>query len=230
MPRLLLFLLLLLPPSAAAQDAGQQVHAAAVAMLAERFPADAHRLAPRVVRSQIDVQGADSLYLVPAAGGDLPKGHTQVKAYAGHREVGHAFLYVAHFDSVLTARADVRDGDAVAPEDLSVAWVETTRFRGEPLRPADYRALAASGTVFADRPLRAGRALHAGDLRPPYAADTGDAVTVTYRRGRLTLQVACRAREPGYVGQVIRAYADDTQATYRVRLTGPGTAEWVATR
>lgn len=214
-------------------DAGA-VQTAAEAALAALFPGQSTRLEVRVVRTGGDLDEAGALQVRFASAQGVPRAHTQVKVLAGDdatgwREAGWALLYVAHYDSVALARADVRQHDPVSPGDVGFAWIETTRFPGQPLRPADLRALSASGTMFASRPLRQGRPLQAGDLRPPYAADTGAAVVVRYQRSHFTLHLPCKAREPGFVGDAIRVYSADTQNTYRVRLTGPGTAEWIET-
>lgn len=232
---LLLLILTLVPaPSDTVASGEGEVRAAAEAALARQFPEDAGRLDVRVVRTGGDVVTAGPLRVRFAAERGLPRAHTQVDVLAGsdaggwHR-AGWAMLYVAHFDSVVVARADVRRDGSVEPDALSAAWMETTRFPGEPLHPADARALATAGAVFAARPLRAGRPLNAGDLRTAYAAETGGSVTVHYRRGHVVLRLPGKAREPGFVGDAVRVYCPDTQSTYRVRLTAPGTAEWMET-
>src|SRR5690606_13771333 len=160
MPALLLTLLLALRPVPAAVPDTAAVLAAVEETLARQFPDDAHRLRIRVVRMGGDVVDGDVVdgdaggalrVVLPAA--RLPEAHTQVKVLAGDdargwHEAGWALLYVARYDSVVIARAAVRQGDPVAPADLSDAWIETTRFVGTPLRPADARALAAAGEVF----------------------------------------------------------------------------------
>lgn len=210
------------------------VQAAAEAALAARFPDDAYRLAVRVVRTGGEADDGGRVRVAFGGPTGLPSGHVQVKVLSGSddkgwAETGWAVLYVAHYDSVAVARADVRKDDPVAPTDLSIAWIETTRFPGQPLRAADVRALESQGELFAARPLRQGRPLQAGDLRTAYAAVTGDAVLVHYRRGTFELRLSCKAREPGFVGDAIRVYSPDTRTNYRARLTGPGTAEWMET-
>ncbi len=206
------------------------LQAAAEHALAARFPEAAERLRVRVLRTGGDV-GAASLRVELPASGALPRGHTQVDVLAetprGWRKTGWALLHVAHFDSVVVARRAVRRGEAVRPGDLGAVWTETTAFHGEPLRTVDLRALGPE--LFAERALRPDRALRRGDLRPPLAADTGDTVAMRYQRGPLSFTIPCHARRPGAVGEVVRLYAPSTGTTYRARLTGPGTAEWVAT-
>ncbi|MEP0549122.1 MAG: flagellar basal body P-ring formation chaperone FlgA [Rhodothermales bacterium] len=207
------------------------LQAAAERALAARFPDDAERLRVRVLRTGGDVDAAAPIRVVLPGGAAIPRGHTQVDVLAetpnGWQKTGWALLHVAHYDSVVVARRAVGRGEPVAPADLGTVWTETTTFHGEPLRAADLRALGDD--LRADRSLRADRALRRGDLRPPFAADTGDAVTMRYRRGTLTLAVPCHAREPGAVGDEIRLYNATTDATYRARLTAPGEAEWIVT-
>ena len=231
--RPLALLLLAWPLIGAGSPDPSPVASAAAALLAERFPEDAPRLDVRVLRTSAGLPTTDVRLVLPA-GGALPKGRTQVDVLtrtsgAGWRETGWALLYVAHFDSVVMARTALSRDEAVAPEDVSVAWVETTTFRGEPLRAGAFRRLLADGAVFANRRIPAGRPLRRGDLRLPLAADTGEAVVMRYRRGPVRLEVACQARERGRPGETIRLYCPDTRTNYQAQLTGPGAADWVQT-
>lgn len=231
---LLLVLLLAAAPAARGQAA---VRTAAEAVLAARFPADVHRLNVRVTRTSEEVAAlpaAAPLRVEFPAEAAAPRGRTQVDVLTGSdadgwRRAGWALLDVAHFDSVVVAARRVAGDEAVPEDALTVAWTETTSFRGTPLRPADLRALEAAGGPVAARLLRPGRPLRTSDLRPPWAADTGAAVELGYTRGGLALRLSTKAREPGAVGDVIRVYSPDTQATYRARLTAPGAATWIET-
>ncbi len=213
-----------------AESLPQRIQAAAGEALATRYPDDAHRFRVRIRRLDQGLEAADAtLRIALPAAQDVPRGLTQTPVYVGGQKTGWALLYVAHYDSVAVPQADLRAGDALTPDQVETAWIETTRFRGEPLRAADLRALSAAGPVYASRTLRAGRALRHGDLRPPYAADTGEAVEMTYQRGALTFRLRCKAREPGFAGEAIRLYAPTTDAVYRARLTEAGRAEWIET-
>ncbi|QXD16014.1 flagellar basal body P-ring formation chaperone FlgA [Rhodocaloribacter litoris] len=236
---LFLTILLLLGPMPGQVAAGEpdtlreRLQAAAETLLADRFPEDAPRLRVRVLRTGGEIDPEAALRLRLPAGDGLPRAHIQVDVLGtengqGGLKTGWALLYIAHFDSVVVARHDLEAGAPVTPGDVSTAWMEVTRFRGEPLRARDFRALARDG-AFAARMLRAGRALRKDDLRPPLAADTGEAVLMHYRRGSISLRLTCKAREPGLVGDIIRLYFPDAEVTYRARLTGPGTAEWIET-
>lgn len=209
-------------------DTGTLVRAAE-AVLAEQYPSDAHRLEVRLLRKGGAVEDVAHPEVVFTADRELPRGHTKVDVWSGGTKAGWALLYVAHFDSVLVAQTTFRKDDMVALADLDLAWMETTKFRGEPMRLSDYETLLAQGGVFAARALRADKALRHGDLRPPYAAETGTSVTLHYERGAMRFKVIGKARKPGFVGDVIKVYSPDTGVTYRVRLTAPQTAEWIET-
>jgi hypothetical protein len=43
------------------------------------------------------------------------------------------------------------------------------------------------------------------------------------------MMIRCKAREPGFVGDVIQVYAPDNDTAYRVRLVQPGRATWIET-
>ncbi len=217
---------------AAGPDA--RIEDAALRTLAERFPDAAPRLEVRHIRSGKVPETAEALRVVLPADGGIPRGHTQVNVEArreagGWQEAGWALLYVAHFDSVAIPTRTVRKDETVAEADLQFAWLETTRFSGDPLTPAAWKTVAAAGTVYAHRHLSEGRAVHASDVRPAYAADTGDPLTMTYRRNGFTLVMTGHARAPGFAGDIIRFFAPATKTMYKVRLTAPGQAEWLET-
>ena len=233
----LLFIMLLMPLAVFAQDAGPQavrVRALAEQVLTEHYPDEAHRLELRVKRVEATFEAEAGLRLDFPAKDQWPRGTTQVKLFtgsdaAGWQKAGWALLYVAHFDSVVVARATMPSGDEVILEEASIAWMETTTFRGAPLRPDELRALIQEGALFATRTIREGRVLRHADVRRAYAADTGTAVMMHYQRGSLTFDLMCKARQAGHLDEAIRLYSSETGKTYRARLTGPGTAEWIET-
>ena len=236
----------------------EDVRAAAAELFAERFPLQARHMQVRVERMGSRARSASAAQASAAkssAGNDsaggapapqssplrirltqsdaIPKGHTQVRLLTespGGRwsESGWALLYVAHYDSIAIAQRDLSKNDPVGGSDFSFAWMETTTYRGEPLTPDHYRALAAGG-LFAARPIRSGESVRVDDVRPPFAVDTGETLTMTYERNGIILKVTCQAREPGVAGDVIRAYNPDTKTTYKVELTGPRAAGWIST-
>ncbi|MFQ5572229.1 MAG: flagella basal body P-ring formation protein FlgA, partial [Rhodothermales bacterium] len=167
--------------------------------LAMQFPDAARRLEVRVKRVSRDFGEATSLRLSFTAGEGLPRGTTQVTVFggsdrAGWEKAGWALLYVAHYDSVLVARAAFRVGEEVQTENAAVTWMETTPLR-EPLRPEDWLAYSESGPVYAARSIREGQVLRRSDVRAAYAAEPGETIVMGYRRGGLFFELLCKARE-----------------------------------
>ena len=235
----LLLLALACAGTARAQEAAAaEVRQAAEQLLAARYPDRAERMQVRVRRTggsfddRIDGEAALRLDF-PGHDGAVPEGLAQVQVQrrvAGRwQKTGWALLHVAHFDSLVTMRVRVRAGEAVTPEHVGVAWMETTDVHGEPLRAADFRARTAEGRLLTTRLVRAGRVLRRRDVRAPYTVDTGGAVEMHYARGRLAFRLSCKAREPGFADDAIRVYCPGTRTTYRARLTGEHTAHWVET-
>lgn len=218
---------------AASDDiSSEDVRLAAVELFEQRFPGLAASLQVRVERIGSKIDGPSAIRIRLNHSESIPKGHTQVRLLAadgkGWSDAGWALLYVAHFDSIAIAQNNVAKNEALTDGDVTFAWMETTTFRGVPLRPADFRKLSGEG-LFAERPLRSGESVRVGDVRPAYAAETGESITMTYEKNGIVLKLTCQAREPGLTGEVIRAYSPDTKATYKVILTGPGAATWKST-
>ncbi len=114
-------------------------------------------------------------------------------------------------------------------EDFRFAWLETTRFRGEPLTPDGVRRLFEKGDTFAHRHLNEERTLKEGDVRNALDVKLGQSVNMTYRRDQFVLEFTCKARMQGFTGDEIKLFAPATNKTYRVLITGPGEAEWLET-
>jgi flagellar basal body P-ring formation protein FlgA len=226
---------LLIPSGLRAQTAAKenglqsQIQRAAEASLRQAFPEQATHLEVRVTRMSDGLPLEEALEIVWPSAAGIPKARVQANVALAGSKVGWALLYVAHYDSVVVSRNRL-DMDAELSEgDLTVSWMETTRFHGTPLLARDLRAMRRQGAVYAARLIQADRALRSSDLRPAYAADTGDLVLMDYNRGIVRLRLSCKAREPGAVGDTIRLYAPDTDTNYRARLTAPGQAEWLET-
>ena len=211
----------------------ERIRSAAEALLLARFPDHASRLRVRVLRISGSMADGPELRLRFTASDSVPKGHTQarvlVETSGGAVDAGWAVLYVSHFDSLAVALGDVGTGEIVTNDVLGTAWLDVTTFRGHPLDASTVALIRRGEHFLTTQPIAAGDALRRGDLRPPYAADTGENVQLTYHRGPVVLTLPCRARQPGVVGDVIRVYSDATQTTYKARLTAAGTADWVAT-
>jgi flagella basal body P-ring formation protein FlgA len=228
---LLILLLLAAGPAAAQSNSDSHLVADATLLaITARAPEMVSRIQVSVVRQpKADVLSAGQpLQVELPALPVIPRGRLQVKLSRNGESLGTAQVNVAHFDSVATATAAVASGADVITTDLRFVWMETTRFSGDPLTPA---ALSAFGNadVIARRSLRADRALRTSDVGPRPAADTGDSVRMLYRRGSFVMDLSCRARDRGQIGDIIRLYADDSDTTYRARLTAPGRAEWIET-
>ncbi len=211
----------------------EDVRMAAVELFEERFPGLASSLQVRVERVGSKVDGASAVRIRLNHSESIPKGHTQVRLLSqdggdAWSDAGWALLYVAHFDTIAITQTNIAKNEPVTDGDVTFAWMETTTFRGEPMRPAVFRKLAEAG-LFAARPLRSGESIRIGDVRPAYAVDTGESLTMTYEKNGIALKLTCQAREPGLTGEIIRAYSPDTKATYKVELTGRGTAIWIST-
>ncbi|MEZ4701571.1 MAG: flagella basal body P-ring formation protein FlgA [Rhodothermales bacterium] len=206
---------------------------AAQSALAEQYPGHEERMEIRLVRTGGDAPADAPLRVRLPAGAGVPKGRIQANLQAlspdgAWQDAGWAQFYVAHFDSVAVPTRALNKDAEIGPDDLVFAWMETTRFAGDPLTPALLRDLATA-PLFAHRHLQADRALQRTDVRPAYAADTGEPLDMIYQRDQLTLIVKGQARSPGFVGDIIRFYAPTTKSMYKVRLTGPGAAEWLET-
>lgn len=210
------------------------VKQAAETYIATHYPSDAYRLDVRIKRVSGTIEEGLTLRLAFPSETELPRGTVQVKLFTEDQEVGWqragwALLYIAHFDSLLLAHDRIERDAELTWEDTQVAWMETTAFRGEPLRPGSFDRMTVQGPVYATRLLQEGRALRLDDVRPAYATDTGETVVMQYRKGRLAFDLACKAREPGFLEDTIRLYSPDTGKNYRARLTEPGKAVWIET-
>ncbi len=228
---LIISLLLLAGQVEAQTNSGSHLVADATLLaIAERAPELASRIEVSVVRQpRAEVLLADvALQVELPALPVIPRGRLQVKLSRNGESLGTAQVNVAHFDSVATATGAVESGADVTTADLRFVWMETTRFSGDPLTPSALRAFGDLD-VIARRSLRADRALRTSDVGPRPAADTGDSVRMLYRRGAFVLDLSCRARDRGQIGDIIRLYADDSDTTYRARLTARGRAEWIET-
>jgi flagella basal body P-ring formation protein FlgA len=225
------FFVLVLPAEAqdTAADFRAAVSDAAILALSTRAPDRADNVTVTVIRlPQEIVESSSSLEVVLPALPVVPRGRIQVGLRTDNQARGHAMIQIAHFDSVAVPVAALAGGAPVSSGDLRFVWMETTRHAGDPLTPSALRALG-NQELIARRSLRADRPLRATDLERRPAADTGDPVRMKYRRGAFMLELSCHARDRGQIGDVIRLYAEDSDTTYRARLTAPGRAEWIET-
>ena len=191
--------------------AAEAVKVAADEYLAERFPEMAFRLRVRVVRVNRSAAQGETLRIRPAILDGIPRGHTQVKLLVeregGLREAGTALIFVAHFDSVTVALRDIPAGQELSTSDVAFSWVEVTSFRGDALRSEEFRSRITAEGIVAKHGRKAGDALRVDDVRAPYAAESGEMVSMTYRRGPVVLKLNCKARESGVAGDIIRLHS-----------------------
>lgn len=221
---------LLAPDEPTLQD---QILEAANKSLATRYPDAAARLNVRLLRTGGQLNADQPIQLHFPASTALPRAHVQVKIHQqttrGWQEQGWAMLYVAHFDSVAVAARTLKKEGIVTADDLRFLWMETTRYRGDPMTPATWQTLAARGDLFANRHLAKDRALRADDLRTALDVALGSAVIMTYKRDQFILEFSCKARKAGFIGDEIKLFTPATNKTYRARITGPGKAVWLET-
>jgi len=225
-----------LPSPLQAQDDGVK---AAVQRVAEqtitaRHPESASHLDVRVRRVRGSIDSTAQLRLALPDRGTVPSGLTRAqvetkRASGGWSDAGWAMLRVARFDSVLTTRRRVEQGEPIEPADVERSWMNVTDLHGEPFRASAFRRQRADGALVADRHLRSGRTLRAGDVRRPYAVDVGTSTEMYYRRGRVVFRLSCTVRETGFVDDVVRVYCPDTRKTYQARVRTAETVRWVKT-
>ncbi len=229
--RILFLALLVFAPALPAIDSGEvttRVQTVAEHALHKRYPDLETHLKVRVLRLSDGLKKGEIVKVAFPSKGAVPRAHTQVALLTNRGEkAGWALLYVAHYDSVVVTRDKVLRGEEVKAEAMQTAWTEVTNIHGAPLRPTALSTTDAP--LYAVRSLQGGRVLRQSDVRQAFAVETGGAVSMRYRRGRIALDLAGKARQSGHVGDVIRLYAPETDSHYRARLTGEGTAVWIET-
>jgi len=223
------------PQTLPAQDAGVEaaVQRAATQKIAARHPESAGHLEVRVRRVRGTVDSTAQLRLELPDRRDVTGGLTRARirkrTASGWSDAGWAMLRVARYDSVLTTRGRIEQGESIGPDDVERAWMNVSDLHGEPLRASDLRAQREKGPLVADRHLRSERVLRTRDVRPPYAVDPGTDTDMYYRRGRVTFQLSCTVRETGFVEDVVRVYCPDTRKTYQARVRTKKAVRWVKT-
>lgn len=204
-----------------------------MAQLHKQYPQDIERLDVRVMRTggQLDVSAAVQLQLPTT--GQIPRANLQLRVrqpvQGTWQDRGWVMLYFSHFDSVGVATRTLRKDEPIALEDIRYAWLETTRFRGNPLTPAVIRRLEAKGELYADRHLKEERTLRANDVRHAFDVRLGQSVIMTYERDLFVLELTCKSRTQGFSGDEIKLFSPSTNRTYRAQIIGPGKAKWLET-
>lgn len=205
------------------------IRQAVISALLERG-ADASKIEVEVLRISGIEEDAEPVS-IELTGDAIPRARAQVRVIhetdAG-TTTGWALLNVIHFDSVAVTSSAVTAGTSLSMSDLMFEWMDVTAFRGRPLLKADLDDLP-EGAIWS-RAVAERRPVRLTDVRLPFAAEAGDTILMDYTRSGLRFRLSCRARESGSVGDVIRLYSPETRATYRARLTAPGSAVWIETR
>lgn len=232
LPVSLLFILLAAPLQA--QPIEQRVHRSAVQTLLQQYPVTKDELAVQVqqVEGLRSTSRALRTRFNPSEG--IPRGRTQVELLTGSQKVGWhkvgwALLYITRFDSVMVSQRSISSGQTVKPSDLQATRRDVTRLRTRPLTPQAYRQQQQKGALVAASYLSEGEILEQQSLRQPYTVETGDLLTINYKQKDVSVRLRCKARQAGYIGDVIRVSCRSTGALYRVRLTPTGTATWLET-
>ena len=117
---------------------------------------------------------------------------------------------------VAVVTAPIRRGDRFTAENVSVQAVELDRRHGTPIADLDAvlgRAASAS--------LQVGTPVIERHLAPDVLVERGDLVTVTVRRGRLSIRTVGRAAEDGTRGAIIALRNDATREQFYATVTGP---------
>lgn len=229
-----LLLALAFPSQGQAQGETQAVREAATQVLSSRYPGSAAHLDVRVRRVRGSVDTAKALQVRFSGSEGTPTGPAQVdlrvRGAGGEWEkVGWALLQVARLDSVVTIQGRVKRGETIPRSKLETAWLETTDLPGEPLRAADVRKRAGEEALVAARHVQSGRVLRERDVRLPYTANTGTSIQIRHRHEGILFRLSCKAREPGFLDDVIRVHCPDTNKMYRARLTSEHKARWIET-
>ena len=216
-----------------ATDLHEHIIEAAEAVLSSRYAQFGTGLQVRVVRTGGVISSDKSLQVNWPPKAEIPRALLRVNVQSqntdGEEQEGWALLYIAHFDSVMVLNRSVKNDEQLLNSDVSTAWMETTRFRGTPLTPVQYKKLKQRGPIYANRYVGEKRALKTNDLRNQYDVDTGQQVLMAYERRGVALELTCKSRNRGFLGDIIKLYSPDTQLMYKAEITGPQKAIWIET-
>ncbi len=223
---MILVLIISLSFLAAPPDLVDMIEMQATLEYAHRYDVTERQIEIEVVRVTGKLEEQDLTIEWPD---DAPVGTVQLRVTDQNGSRGWALMRIHHFASSAHAVRDISAGESISPSDLTFSMVNLISVRGEPLtreRLADY---ADDDGLIALRRIRAGAPLRTSDIGPAPIAEVGTSIVMDYQRGGVHLRITCKARESGATGDIIRLYAPDTRTTYRARLTGQGSAEWIET-
>jgi len=117
----------------------------------------------------------------------------------------------------LVARAPLRAGEPLRPEDFVLDDVDVTRVASAPL-PAH----AALGELRARRALEPGTPLAAGNVEARPAVVRDERVAVLVERGPVTIETQGVATADARLGELVRVQNTDSRQTFAARVVGPG--------
>jgi flagella basal body P-ring formation protein FlgA len=128
---------------------------------------------------------------------------------------------------IVTPTHDIARGEVLSADDVMIGMSQNTILSGNILTRAD----AVMG-MEARRPLRAGEAIAATDLRHPVVVTKGQTVTMTFEAPGVSLTAMGRAMAEGGVGDTVmvqnpasfRMVSAVVTGTGTVRATGPANA------
>lgn len=118
---------------------------------------------------------------------------------------------------ILTYARSLSAGEMVQPQD--VVWAKAAAAPSDAPRDAD----AVIGMA-AKRPLRAGAAVSNRDVSAPQVIKTGDAVTVIYEAGGVSLALEGKAMGAGGIGDTIAVQNTASKKIIQATASGPGQA------
>lgn len=213
----------LLPDFASAQDVAQKVERLVTEALVDAFDVEPHAVTVEAYRLS---QSVPDSFSVQTSWGTFPSGKRQVRLLPSSRGglAGWALLRISRHDSVWVLQKTVRRGELLTRGDMTRRWMDLADVARAPIT-----TLPDGSTVQAQRYLKKGRVLQAGDVEQPFETNVGDKVTLLYEQGRIRMMLEGKARQKGRPGDVIRVYSPTTKNTYRVELVSADHAKWIET-
>jgi flagella basal body P-ring formation protein FlgA len=119
-------------------------------------------------------------------------------------------------ETMVVATRSLRAGAVVAPGDVATAPATAAGALADPGEAIGMEARVS---------LVKGRPVMPGDLRPPTAVERNQLVSMTFRRGPLTIVTDGRALGRGSVGERVRVMNLDSRTTVTAVVSAPGVVE-----
>lgn len=158
-----------------------------------------------------------------------PHGTVQLRITDDDGARGWVMMRIRHLEYAAHATRDIAAGETMTASDISYALVDRAPTRGRLLTRASIDQLLDEGEVVAFRRIRTDRPLRPSDVGHAPIVEVGSSIVMDYQRGGVHFRITSTAREPGSEGEAIRLYSPETRSTYRARITGPGSAQWIET-